>query len=189
MAVRVLIVDAKRDRSQQLEAALREAGFDVLMTVDEGDDLYERVEALEPDAVIVDAALPSRDTLEHMGQIGRRYPKPMIMFAENELPDMTRNAARAGVSAYVVDGVAPSLIRSLVDVAISHFRTHHALRSELTRTQQTLEQRKAIDRAKCLIMERQGLGEAAAYERLRKMAMDRRMSLFEIARELLGVER
>lgn len=189
MAVRVLIVDAKPARSQRLEAALRAAGFEVLMTVDETDDLSARMEALEPDAVVVDADLPSRDTLENLGQLGRRYPKPVIMLAENEAPAMAREAARAGVSAYVVDGVAPSVIRSLVDVSIGHFQAHHQLKSELKRTQQSLAERKAVDRAKCLLMERHGAGEEAAYQRLRKMAMDRRLSLQCVARELLDAER
>lgn len=185
MAVRVLIVDARSARSERLAGALAEAGFDVVATVDEGEDLYERVEALEPDAVIVDSALPSRDTLEHVGQLGQRYPKPMIMLSEDGNRELTEAAARAGVSAYVVEGVAPGLVRSLVDVAIAHYRAHRALRSELSRAQRSLEQRKAIDRAKCLLMERQGIGEQAAYLRLRKMAMDRRLSLLEVARELL----
>jgi len=189
MAVRVLIVDAKAERSQRLEAALDQAGFDVLMTVDENDDLASRVEQQAPDAVIVDAELPSRDTFEHLSQLGRKYPKPMIMLSENEMPEMTRDAAKAGVSAYVVDGVAPSLIRSLVDTAIGHFEAHRELKSELTRTQQSLEKRKAIDQAKCLLMERQGLGEEAAYQRLRKMAMDRRLALVDIARELISTQR
>ncbi len=189
MAVRVLIVDAKPARSQRLEAALREAGFDVLMTVDEQDDLSARVEQLEPDAVIVDAELPSRDTLENLGQVGRHYPRPMIMMAQNEAPDMTREAARAGVSTYVVDGVAPSVMRSLVDMAIEHFQAHRQLKCELDRTQRTLAERKAIDRAKCVVMERHGVGEQAAYRRLRKMAMDQRMSLSDLAHELLRTQR
>jgi response regulator NasT len=189
MAVRVLIVDARPERSEALESALREAGFDVLATVTERDDLHGRVEALAPDAVIVDAALPSRDTLEHLSQLGRRYPKPMIMLADSGDDSLPREAARAGVSAYVVDGVAPTLVRSLVDVAIAHYQTYSALRGELSRTQRSLQHRKTVDRAKCLLMERQGIGEEAAYRRLRKMAMDRRMSVFDIARELLSADR
>lgn len=189
MAVRVLIVDAQPSRSERLEAALREAGFDVLATVDEHDDLSARVEEQEPDAVIADARLPSRDTLEDLGQLGRRYPRPMIMMAQREAPEMTREAARLGVSAYVVDGIAPAVMRSLVDMAIEHCQAHRQLRSELSRTQQALEERKAIDRAKCLVMERHGVGEQSAYRRLRKMAMDRRVSLSDLAHELLWAER
>ncbi|GHA97147.1 ANTAR domain-containing response regulator [Modicisalibacter luteus] len=187
MAIRVLIVDTKNERSQALEQALAEAGFDVVSTVDEQDDLYVTMEELQPDAVIVDAALPSRDTLEHLGQLGRRYPKPMIMLAEEETPDLTQQATRAGVSAYVVDSISPALVRSMLNVSISSFESFRALKGELSRTQETLSQRRAIDRAKAMIMEMHGLGEDAAYQYMRKTAMNRRMTIHELAQELLSV--
>ncbi|GAB2781712.1 ANTAR domain-containing response regulator [Halomonas shantousis] len=186
--VRVLIVDTRDERSRALEQALIDAGFDVITTVDEQEDLYAIMERLQPDAVIVDAALPSRDTLEHLGQIGRRYPKPMIMLAEEETPDLTQQAARAGVSAYVVDNVGPALVRSMLNVAISSFETHRALKGELSRTQETLAQRRAIDRAKARVMEMHGLGEEAAYQYLRTTAMNRRMTIHELAQELLSTK-
>ena len=186
MAIRVLIVDTKDERSQALEQALADAGFDVLSTVDEQDDLYRTMEALQPDAVIVDAALPSRDTLEHLGQLARRYPKPMIMLAEEETPDLTQQATRAGVSAYVVDSISPALLRSMLNVSISSFESFRALKGELTRTQETLAQRRAIDRAKVIIMEMRGLGEDAAYQYMRTTAMNRRMTIHELAQELLA---
>ncbi|MBA1148790.1 ANTAR domain-containing protein [Ectothiorhodospiraceae bacterium WFHF3C12] len=185
MAARILLIDTKPSRSHHLEEALSAAGFQVLATVDEQDDLYARMTELAPDAVIVDADLPSRDTLEHLAQLGRRFPKPIVMLSEDEDAETSLEAARAGVSAYVVDTLAPATVRSLVNVAISHFQAHSQLRTEISRIQQSLEQRKAIDRAKCLLMERQGIGEEAAYGRLRKMAMDRRLSLYELACELL----
>ncbi|MFB4205355.1 putative transcriptional regulatory protein pdtaR [wastewater metagenome] len=186
MAARILLIDTKDRRSRALEQALTDAGFEVVASVDERDDLYARMTELAPDAVIVDAELPSRDTLEHLAQLGRRFPRPIVMLADQDDPQVSLEAARAGVSAYVVDGLAPATVRSLVNVAIAHFQAHDALRSELGRVQQSLEQRKAVDRAKCLLMERQGIGEEAAYQRLRKMAMDRRLSLYELACELLG---
>ncbi|SFH17217.1 ANTAR domain-containing response regulator [Modicisalibacter xianhensis] len=186
MAIRVLIVDTKDERSRALEEALVEAGFDVVSTVDEQDDLYITMEALQPDAVIVDAALPSRDTLEHLGQLGRRYPKPMIMLAEEETPDLTQQATQAGVSAYVVDSINPALVRSMLNVSISSFESYRALKGELSRTQESLAQRRAIDRAKAAIMEMRGLGEDAAYQYMRKTAMNRRMTIHELAQELLS---
>ncbi|MHB0777653.1 ANTAR domain-containing response regulator [Halomonas sp. WWR20] len=184
--IRVLIVDTRGERSRALEQALLEAGFEVITTVDEQEDLYAIMERLQPDAVIVDAALPSRDTLEHLGQLGRRYPKPMIMLADEEAPDLNQQAARAGVSTYVVDSVGPALVRSMLNVAISSFETHRALKGELNRTQETLAQRRAIDRAKAMVMEVRGLGEEAAYQYLRNTAMNRRMTIHELAQELLS---
>lgn len=187
MAIRVLIVDTKDERSRALDQALFEAGFDVLTTVGEQEDLYATMEQLQPDAVIVDAALPSRDTLEHLGHLGRRYPKPMIMLAEEETPDLTQQATRAGVSAYVVDNISPALLRSMLNVAISSFEAHRVLKSELTRTQETLAQRRNIDRAKARLMEQRGISEDAAYQSLRTTAMNRRMTIHELAQELLSV--
>lgn len=186
MTIRILIVDAKAERSRELDRALAEAGFDVVTTVDEQDDLYSTMERTKPDAVIVDAALPGRDTLEHLGQLGKRYPKPMIMLAEEETPELTQQAARAGVSAYVVDNVMPALVRSMVNVAIASFESHRALKGELSRTQETMTQRRTIDRAKSLVMENRGVGEDAAYQYLRKTAMNRRMTIHELAQELLA---
>lgn len=187
MAIRVLIVDTKDERSRALDQALVEAGFDVLTTVGEQEDLYATMEQLQPDAVIVDAALPSRDTLEHLGHLGRRYPKPMIMLAAEETPDLTQQATRAGVSAYVVDNISPALLRSMLNVAIASFEAHRVLKGELTRTQETLAQRRNIDRAKARIMELRGISEDAAYQFLRTTAMNRRMTIHELAQELLSV--
>ncbi|RKR06606.1 response regulator receiver and ANTAR domain protein [Kushneria sinocarnis] len=186
MSARVLIVDARSERSQALEQALREAGFDVVMTIGEQEDLYAAVEQLEPDAVLIDAASPSRDSLEHLGQLGKRYPRPMIMLTSQDSPELTRDAARAGVSAYVVESLMPPLMRSMIDVAIASFEQHNALREELTRTRRSMTERKAVDRAKTLLMERRRLSENNAYQYLRKLAMDRRMNMSELAEELIN---
>ncbi|MCK0713960.1 ANTAR domain-containing response regulator [Chromohalobacter sarecensis] len=185
MTVKVLIVDARPERSRALEQALHEAGFDVVTRANEHDDLYAVMTRVKPDAVIIDAALPSRDTLEHMGQLGRRFPKPMIMLAEEETPDLTREATSAGVSAYVVEDIQPALVRSMVNVAIASFDAHRALKGELTKTQTTLSQRRTIERAKSQLMETHAFSEDAAYQWLRKHAMNRRLTIHEVAQAVL----
>lgn len=185
MPVHVLIVDTNPGGAAGLEAGLVEAGFDVLMTVDEHDDLFARVKEQQPDAVIVDAEQPSRDMLERLDRLGRRYPGPMIILTQHEAPEITREAAGAGVSIYVVDGAPPAILRSLVQMAIEHSQAQRRLKDELSAAKRTFEERKAVDRAKCRVMERHGLGEDAAYRRLRKLAMDRRLSLSDLAQEVL----
>lgn len=187
MTVRVLIVDTRPARSSRLEQALIEAGFDVVMTVRRDDDLHDTLDRLKPDAVIIDAELPGRDTLEHLGQLGRRYPRPMIMLTDRETPELSQSAAEAGVSAYVVESMQPALMRSMVNVAIASFEQHSALRQELNRTRESMQQRRRVDRAKTLIMERRAMSEHEAYQYLRKLAMDRRMSLHELSDEVLAL--
>lgn len=89
------------------------------------------------------------------------------------------------MSAYIVAGLAPQRIRPILDVAMARFQHEQALRAELADAKTELQDRKTIDRAKGVLMQRQGLSEQAAYEKLRKTAMDKGLKLGEVARRML----
>ena len=91
----------------------------------------------------------------------------------------------AGVSAYVVKGLAQDRVRSVVDVAVGHFNRYHAMREELERARLTLLERKSIDRAKGLLMEQKGMNEEAAYKLLRRLAMDQNKRIGEVAQDIV----
>src|SRR4029453_15169717 len=98
-------------------------------------------------------------------------------------------AMEAGVSAYVVKGLAQDRVRPVVDVAVAHFNRYHAMREELDRARLSLVERKTVDRAKGLLMEQKGLSEDAAYKLLRKLAMDQNKRIGEVAREMVTYAR
>src|SRR5271170_2698871 len=187
MALRVLLVDQEPDRASTLERVLRDEGYDLVGKVAPDPEFVARVRALAPDIIIVDMALPDRDTLEYMAMITRDQPKPIVMFADASDETMIGRAVKAGVSAYVVDGVEPQRVKPILDVAIAQFREFQALRDELAQTKTTLAGRKVIDRAKGLLMAERGLSEDQAYRELRKLAMDRGMRLTDVAENLLAV--
>ena len=91
----------------------------------------------------------------------------------------------AGVSAYVVKGLAQDRVQSVVDVAVAHFNRYHTMREELDRARLSLVERKTVDRAKGLLMEQKGIGEEAAYKLLRKLAMDQNKRIGEVAQDIL----
>jgi response regulator NasT len=109
------------------------------------------------------------------------------MFVDQSDETMIGRAVKAGVSAYVVDGLDPQRVKPIVDVAIAQFREFQALRDELAQTKSNLAGRKLIDRAKGLLMAERDLSEADAYRALRKLAMDRGMRLSDVAEEILAV--
>lgn len=185
MSLSVLLVDVHSTRCSTLRAALEEAGFRVVGVLADDPDLYEAVERMAPDAVLVDADSPSRDTLEHLAMLGQRYPKPMLMLSPRDDRQSLAAAADAGVSSYVVEGVSPALVRSLVEVAVRQYQDVEALRQERDEARADLAGRKVIDRAKSLLMERHGLSERDAYRRIRKAAMDRGLPMVEMARSVL----
>jgi response regulator NasT len=90
------------------------------------------------------------------------------------------------VSAYVVDGLTADRVRPILEVAIARFSEFQRLRRELETAKSTLEERKLVERAKGILMQSRGLSEDAAFRMLRKVAMDRRVPLVVVAREVVG---
>ena len=131
---------------------------------------------------------PGRDTLEQMREINRDQPKPIILFSDQRDPDYIRQAVKAGVSAYVVDGLSRDRVMPIVEVAVARFREFQNLRQELEETKTRLADRKIVEKAKGLLMKKKNMGEEQAYQFLRKTAMSRNLQLIEVARVLISLE-
>ncbi len=185
MKLRVIIIDEDAGRAALLERALLDSGYEVAAKISEPERLVESVNRLQPDVIIIDLESPDRDTLEQMHSINREQPRPVVMFADKGDSDTITEAVRAGVSAYVVDGMDTRRIRPILDVAIARFREYQALKDELAQTKNTLAERKEIERAKGILMSKRGWGEEEAYQALRKMAMDQNKRLGEVARNVV----
>jgi response regulator NasT len=109
------------------------------------------------------------------------------MFASDDAPETIRRAVRAGVSAYIVDGLDPVRVKSIVDVAVARFGEHQRLRTELAEANLKLSERKVVERAKGILMRVRGMDEEQAFQALRRMAMDRGKRLVEIARQVIDM--
>jgi two-component system, response regulator / RNA-binding antiterminator len=187
MELRVLIIDNSLERAAILEQALGDANYMVVGRLTSSAGLPARVIELQPDIIIIDIESPDRDTLENMRHVTRDNPKPIVMFAEQGDTEMIQKVIRAGVSAYVVDGLSKSRIKPVVDVAIARFREFQALQNELAEVKNKLADRKFIDRAKGLLIEKYKMSEDEAYSALRKMAMNRNLRIVEVARNVISM--
>ncbi|WP_137895980.1 ANTAR domain-containing protein [Ramlibacter sp. 2FC] len=178
---------AQAERSRSLRIALLENGYNLIAVLPSDAFLPQRIAQLQPDMVIVDAESEARDTLEHVVMATRDARRPIVMFTNDSDTRHVKDAVAAGVSAYVVAGLAPERIRPILDVAMARFQHEQALRAELAEARTELQDRKLIDRAKGLLMQRQGLSEQAAYDKLRRTAMDKNLKLAEVAQRILDV--
>jgi len=176
---------AEVERTRILRIALLEAGYNVVATLPGDSFLPERLGQIQPDLIVVDAESQGRDILEHVVMATRSDRRPIVMFSDDQDTSYLRKAIAAGVSAYMVAGTPPDHIKPVLDVAIARFEHEERLRSELADARNQLEERKVIDRAKGLLMNRQGLSEQDAYARLRKAAMDKGLKLAEVAQRLV----
>ena len=176
---------ALTERSRQLRIGLLESGYNIIAVLPADTFLNERLAQLQPDMIIVDAESEARDSLEHVVVATRDERRPIVLFTNDNDTSHVKDAVAAGVSAYVVAGLAPERIRPILEVAMARFEHEQGLRRELADARHELQDRKVIDRAKTLLMQRQQLSEAAAYARLRKAAMDKGIKLGEVAQRML----
>jgi response regulator NasT len=182
--LRVLIVDDSEERRELVRQALADVHCEVLGFASIEDDLSRGVEIYNPDVVIIDMESPGRDTLENLQSVQSCAPRPIVMFTQDDDGATIARATRAGVSAYVVDGVGTKRVRPILDAAIERFQQYQSLTEELEKTRAQLEERKLIDRAKGILMNQRGLSEEEAYKAMRKLAMSNNKRLVDIAESI-----
>ena len=185
---------SQAERSRGLRIGLLENGFNLIAVLPADTFLEQRLGQLQPDLIILDAESEARDALEHIVMATRDARRPIVMFTNDNDSTKARAAVAAGVSAYIVAGLSSDRIRPILDVAMARFEQEQLLRQELAATKNELNElsselkdRKVIDRAKSLLMERQQLTEEAAYARLRKTAMDKNLRIVDVAQRMLDV--
>jgi response regulator NasT len=173
---KIVIVDKNPVRAAILEDGLRDAGHVEVVHIAEMSHLLARIYAIDPDVILIDLENPSRDVLEQMFQVSRAVKRPVAMFVDQ---------SDAGVSAYIVGGLRKERIKNILDLCISRFNAFSRLQNELDRTRSALEERKAIDRAKGILMKAKSLTEEQAYGLLRKTAMNENKKIAEVAQAVI----
>ena len=165
------------------------SGLTDITVLIERQGLVARIHDLSPDVVLMDVGNPRRDELEELFAVSRAISRPIAMFVDSADDSAIEAAIDAGVSAYVVDGMKPDRIRSVLDVAVKRFNAFARLRAELDDARGQLAERNAIDAAKALLMKKRGMDEPAAYAALRKAAMDSGRKIGDVADALLTAEK
>lgn len=173
------------DRARALRIGLLENGYNILAALPPGDDLEGQIARLQPDLIIVDEQ--SDAALQRVVAATANARRPIVCFTEDDDRQKMHAAIRAGVSAYVVQGLSAERVKAVLDVAVTRFRVEQELRDELEETRNKLAERKVIERAKGLLMERQQCTEDEAYSKLRRLAMDKNLKLVEVAQRMLDV--
>lgn len=178
---------SQAERSRALRIGLLENGFNLIASLPADVFLADRIKQLQPDLIIVDAESEARDALEHVVFATRDERRPIVLFTDDSDTSHVRDAVAVGVSAYIVDGLSSKRIRPILDVAMARFEYEQNLRLERDDAKSALAERTIIDRAKALLMERQGLNENEAFSKLRKVAMDQGIKLGEVAKRMLDM--
>jgi response regulator NasT len=182
--VRIVVAEDEALIRMDLVEMLVEAGYDVLAQASDGAQAIELVKTHKPDLAILDVKMPILDGISAAEEIISLCPVLMLTaFSQRELVDRARDA---GVMAYVLKPFTINDLVPAIEIAISRHTQMRSLADEVADLHQRLETRKTIDRAKGILMAALNLTEPQAFSWIQKAAMDRRLTMREVAEAVIS---
>jgi len=184
--IRILVAEDETIIRLDLVEMLTEAGYEVIAQAENGAVAVELAKQHKPDLAILDVKMPEMDGITAAEQIILLAPVLMLTaFSQRELVARARNA---GVMAYVVKPFSINDLVPAIEIAISRHKQMKSLESEVADIYDRLETRKVIDRAKGILMKAMNLSEPESFSWIQKTAMDRRISMKEVANAIISPE-
>jgi response regulator NasT len=180
-AVRILVAEDEALIRLDLAEMLQEAGYEVVGQASNGEQAVEMAKELTPDLVIMDVKMPVMDGITAAEEIGSAKLCPVVMLTAFSQTELVERARDAGVMAYIVKPFTANDLAPAIDIARHRWTEVKELEREITDLGERLETRKAVDRAKGILMKKLKISEADAFRWIQKTAMDRRLGMREVA--------
>lgn len=187
-ATRILVAEDNDLVLLTLEEQLKDLGYDVVGLARTGTEAVALAQRLHPDLIIMDIRMPEMDGTEAAMRIRNSRPVPIVMLTAYADKDTVRKAEAAGALGYLVKPVNENELPPAINIALARFKEIQDLQNEVSELQESLESRKLVERAKGILMQRLGLSERDAYERLRQRARDKRIKMKDIAQAIIEAE-
>jgi two-component system, response regulator PdtaR len=166
--LRILIAEDETIIRLDLRALLERAGYAVCAEARDGEEAVELARATEPDLALLDVKMPRLDGIDAARRILEERPIPIVMVTAYGEGEVVERAVEAGVFGYLVKPFRETDLLPAIVTACARHEELEALRGEAASLTEALAARKVIERAKGLLMEREGLTEQEAFARLRK---------------------
>jgi AmiR/NasT family two-component response regulator len=190
---RVVIAEDEAIIRLDLKEILESEGYEVVGETGRGDEAVELVATQHPDLAILDVKMPGLDGIEAARRITSEYRTAALILTAFSQRNLIEDARDAGVAAYLVKPFQRNELIPAIEVAIARFEEHRAIEDEYARLsgevatlEDKLETRRLVDRAKGVLMDKHGLGEADAFSFIQRTAMDRRIRMADVAKEILA---
>ena len=184
-APRVLVAEDEALIRLDLVEMLREEGYDVAGEAADGEEAIKLASELNPDLVILDVKMPKVDGIEAAQHIAGNRIAPVVILTAFSQRDLVERARDAGAMAYLVKPFAKRDLVPAIELAISRFNELAALEQEVAGLTERLETRKVVERAKGILMTKQGLSEPEAFKWVQRTAMDRRTTMKAVAEAVI----
>jgi response regulator NasT len=187
-SLRIAVADDERDMREFLQEALPRLGHQVVGAPTTGKQLADLCHQTHPDIIITDIKMPDADRIAVAHGVNRERQTPVILVSGHYDDELAARAAEDHVMAYLIKPVKEPDLRAAINLGLRRFQEFQAMFAEAASLRQALEDRKVIERAKGVLMQRGHLDEPEAFRPLQKLASDKNRKMLEIAQMILTVE-
>lgn len=181
MGKSILICDDEALIRINLKSMLEDLGFDEILECEEGGKAVEMALASFPDMAILDVAMPGMDGITAAAEIRKKLKIPIMLLTSACDSATVKRASASGIAAYLTKPLRRQDLLPAIEMALSHAEEIDSLKEKIEDLRELIENRKIIEKAKGVLMEKGRVSEAEAYRIMQKDAMDRRKTLLQIA--------
>jgi len=182
---RVIVADDESLIRMDLREMLTNLGYLVVGEVADGRSALNQARELRPDVVVMDIKMPDMDGIEAAKILTEERVAPVVLLSAYSQRELVERAREAGVVAYLVKPYREEELAPAIEVALARFAEFKDLEKQVADLQVALETRKLVDRAKGILMDKQGLTEAEAFRKIQKMSMDNRKAMKDVAEAII----
>ena len=182
---RIIIADDESLIRMDLREMLTNLGYLVVGEVGDGQSAINLTWELRPDIVIMDIKMPDMDGIEAARILTQERLAPVLLLSAYSQQELVQRAKEAGVASYLVKPFRESDLTPAIEVALARFNEFRSLEKEIDDLKETLETRKAVERAKGILMQLQNMNEAEAFRRIQKMSMNNRKPMKDVAEAII----
>jgi response regulator NasT len=185
MATTILICDDEPVIRMNLKAMLQEIGFEDVLECSDGKAAVDTALASFPDLVILDVSMPEMDGITAAAEIRKKLKIPILLLTNAYDSKTVKRAAENGIAAFLTKPLRKQDLLPAIEIALQHVEEIEELKEKIEDLRETIENRKIIEKAKGMLMEKNRFSEADAYRAMQKMAMDTRKNLRQVADGIL----
>ena len=184
--MRILIAEDETIIRLDVRTLLEKAGHEVVAEARDGQEAVALAEEHDPELIVMDVRMPHLDGIEAARQITDRKPVPIVMLTAYAEQDLVTRASEAGAFAYLVKPFREVDLLPALDTARARFEELSALRGEAADLAEALASRKAVERAKGILMQKDGIDEAEAFRRIRAASQKTGRTMRVVAEALIA---
>jgi two-component system, response regulator PdtaR len=186
VAVRVVIAEDEAIIRLDLREVLQEHGYEVVGETGRGDEAVALVRQHHPDLAILDIRMPGMDGLAAAREITAEGESAVLILTAFSQRNLIEEARDAGALAYLIKPFTQTELIPAIEVALGRFKEMRAIREANATLEEQLATRRAVDRAKGILMDEHGMKESAAFEFIQKTAMRERRKMRDVAEEIVA---